>query len=156
MGENELTIVRMLDAPRAKVWRACSEAQALRQWWGMPTGATMHTCKLEFRVGGAMLCEIEPPGGARLWFKWTYRDIVEGERLVLEQHFSDAGGRELDSVDRPASMVKLTLEEANGQTKMTIIHTGMASKKYRVEDFKEGWSQSLRRLQEHLAKGPHT
>lgn len=151
MEANELTIVRMLDAPREKVWRACSEAAALKQWWGMPTGATMHTCKVEFRIGGAMLCEIEPPGGARLWFKWIYREIVAGERLVLEQHFSDAAGRELDSVDRPASIVTLTLEDANGQTKMTIVHAGMASEKYRVADFKEGWSQSLRRLQEHLA-----
>jgi hypothetical protein len=28
----------------------------------------------------------------------------------------------------------------------------MASEKYRVEDFREGWSQSLHRLQEHLAR----
>ena len=149
--KNELTIVRVLDAPRGKVWRACTEAAALKQWWGMPTGATMHTCKVEFRVGGAMLCEIEPPDGARLWFKWTYRDIVEGERLVLEQHFSDANGRELDSVERPASVVRLSLQEMAGKTKLTIIHTGMASEKYRVENFNEGWSQSLHRLQEHLA-----
>ncbi|HEY8949951.1 MAG TPA: SRPBCC domain-containing protein [Rhizomicrobium sp.] len=153
MENNELTIVRILNAPREKVWRACSEAAALKQWWGLPTGATMHTCKVEFRVGGAMLCEIEPSDGQRLWFKWIYREIVAGERFVLEQHFSDADGRELDSVDRPASMVMLTLEDADGKTKMTIVNTGMASEKYRVEDFKEGWSQSLRRLMEHLAAG---
>lgn len=150
-GKDELTIVRTLDAPRDKVWRACSEVAALRQWWGMPSGATMHTCKVDFRVGGAMLCEIEPPGGERLWFKWIYRELIEGERLVLEQHCSDADGRELDSVDRPASIVTLTLADANGQTKLTIVHTAMVSGKFRVEDFKEGWSQSLHRLVEHLA-----
>lgn len=149
--KNELTIVRVLDAPRAKVWRACRESEALKQWWGLPTGATMHTCKVDFRVGGAMLCEIEPPDGTKLWFKWTYREIVEGERLVLEQHSSDENGRERDSPERPVSMVTLSLEDANGKTKLTVTHTGMASEKYRVEDFREGWSQSLHRLQEHLS-----
>jgi uncharacterized protein YndB with AHSA1/START domain len=149
--ENELTIVRVFDAPRAKVWQACREIEALKQWWGLPTGATMHTCKVEFRVGGAMLCEIEPPDGAKLWFKWIYREIVEGERLVLEQHFSDANGRDLDSPERPASTVKLSLDDAGGKTNLTVTHTGMASEKYRVENFKEGWSQSLHRLEEHLA-----
>ena len=149
--ENELTMVRVLDAPRAKVWQACREIEALKQWWGLPTGATMHTCKVDFRVGGAMLCEIEPPDGAKLWFKWIYREIVEGERLVLEQHFSDANGRDLDSPERPASTVKLSLDDAGGKTNLTVTHTGMASEKYRVENFKEGWSQSFHRLEEHLA-----
>lgn len=151
MDKNELTIVRMLDASREKVWRACRDPAALRQWWGLPRGATMHTCNVDFRVGGAMLCEIEPTGGARLWFKWIYRDIVEGERLVLEQHASDAEGRERDSVERPASLVTLSLEDADDRTKLTVIHAGMASEKHRVEDFREGWSQSLHRLIEQLA-----
>jgi len=149
--KNELTIVRLLDAPREKVWRACKEPEALKQWWGLPTGATMHTCKVAFRVGGSMLCEIEPPGRETLWFVWIYREIVEGERLVLEQHASDANGRQLDSPERPVSMVTLCLEDANGKTKLTVTHTGMASEKYSVEDFREGWSQSLHRLQENLA-----
>jgi uncharacterized protein YndB with AHSA1/START domain len=149
--KNELTIVRLLDAPRAKVWRACREFEALKQWWGLPTGATMPTCKVDFRLGGAMLCEIAQPGRERLWFKWIYREIVEGERLVLEQHFSDADGRELDTPDRPVSTVILSLEDANGKTRLTVTHRGMASEKYRVENFREGWSQSLHRLEEHLA-----
>lgn len=148
--KNELTIVRMLDAPRAKVWRACKEPEALKQWWGLPTGATMHTCQVDFRIGGTMLCEIEPPNHERIWFVWTYREIVEGERLVLEQHASDESGRELDTPDRPVSLVTLTLEDANGKTKLTVTHAGMASAKYRVEDFKAGWSQSLDQLDTHL------
>lgn len=149
--KNALTIVRVIEAPRAKVWQACRDVQALKQWWGMPAGATMHTCQLEFRVGGAMLCEIEVPDGSKLWFKWIYREIVEGARLVLEQHFSDADGRNLDTAERPVSMVELSLDDANGKTRLTVTQTGMASEKHRVEDFKEGWSQSLHRLEVHLA-----
>jgi len=147
--KNELTIIRMLDAPRAKVWRACSEIDALKAWWGMPNDASMPTCKVDFRVGGSMLCEIAHEGSP-IWFKWIYREIVEGEKLVLEQHFSDKNGNELDSTDRPVSTITLRLEDVNGKTRLTVVHADMASEKYPVEDYKEGWSQSLDRLANSL------
>lgn len=149
--KNELTIVRLLDAPRARVWRACTEAEALRHWWSLPTGATMITCTLDFRVGGALLCQMVRFGNPPMWFKWIYLEIVEGERLVLKQYISDADGRELDTADRPASTVTLTLEDANDQTKLTVHHKGMASAKYHVWQFEAGWGQSLDQLDAHLA-----
>ena len=147
--KNELTIVRVLDAPRAKVWRACRDVEALKEWWGLPSDAAMPTCKVDFRLGGSMLCEIKHEGSP-IWFKWIYREIVEGEKLVLEQHFSDKNGNELDSIDRPVSTITLRLEDMNGKTKLTVVHAGMASQKYPVEDYKEGWSQSLDRFARYL------
>jgi uncharacterized protein YndB with AHSA1/START domain len=150
--KNELTIVRVLDAPRDKVWRACSEPRALQQWWGLPTDATMPACAVDFRVGGSMLCRIERPGDTVLWFKWTYREIVPGERLVMEQHFSDESGADRDSAERPASTVTLLFEDMGGKTKLTVTHLGMASEVHHVEHFKAGWSESLDRLVASLAR----
>jgi uncharacterized protein YndB with AHSA1/START domain len=149
--KNELTIVRVLDAPRARVWRAFREIDALKQWWGLPDGATMPSCTVDFRLGGAMHCQIEAPGGPEVWFKWIYREIVEGERFVLEQHFSDTNGRELDSSERPVSTITLSLEDMNGKTKLTVVHSDMASEKFPVEDYEQGWSESLSRLAVSLA-----
>lgn len=151
-AKNELTIVRVLDAPRDKVWRACCQADALKEWWGQPRGATMPSCDVDFRVGGTLLCGIEPPGGTKIWFKWIYREIVEGEKLVLELHHSDAAGNLLDSAARPASTVTLCFTDMNGKTKLTVVHSGMASEAHPVEAFQEGWSQSLDRLAGSLAR----
>ncbi len=150
-SKNELTIVRLLDTRREKVWRACVEREALRQWWGMPKGASMPFCEVDFRVGGALLFEVDHDGG-RLWFKCVYREIIEGERLVLEQHKSDEAGRELDSPGWPASTITLVFEDLNGKTKLTVTHAGMASELNPIELFKEGWSESLDRLADSL---PH-
>lgn len=150
LPKNELIVIRMLDAPREKVWRAFREPDALKQWWGQPNGATMPSCKVDFRVGGSLHCKIAPPDGPEIWFKWIYREIVEGERLVLEQHLSDETGRELDSPTRPASTITLRFEDVNGKTKLTIMHVGMASELYPIEMFKEGWLQSLDRLADSL------
>lgn len=149
-SKNELAIIRMLDAPREKVWRAFRQPAALKRWWGQPDGAAMPCCKVDFRVGGSLHCQIKPPDGTEIWFKWIYREIVEAERLVLEQHLSDETGRELDSPARPASTVTVRFEDMQGKTKLTITHAGMASDVYPAELFDEGWSQSLNRLADSL------
>jgi len=41
-------ISRVLDAPRDRVWRAWTEAERLKQWWG-PAGFKVHTCKVDLR-----------------------------------------------------------------------------------------------------------
>jgi uncharacterized protein YndB with AHSA1/START domain len=151
--KNELTIVRVLDAPREKVWRACSETDALRQWWGQPKGATMPFCEVDFRVGGMFHFKAEQSNGVGIWIKCIYREIVEGKRLVMAQHLSDETGNELDSPDRPASTISLHFEDLNGKTKLTIVHAGMASQEHPIEHFREGWSQSLDRLEDSVA-GP--
>jgi uncharacterized protein YndB with AHSA1/START domain len=149
--KNELTIVRLLDAPREKVWRALSEPQALMQWWGLPRDAAMPVCTADFRVGGTLHAKIEHDG-MTLWFKWIYREIVAGTGLVMEQHYSDESGRELDSAERPVSTIALRLEDADGKTKLTVTQRDMASHVHRVEDFEAGWGESLDRLAESLAQ----
>jgi len=67
--KNELTVIRVLDAPRQKVWRACRERDALMQWWGQPKGATMPFCKIDLRVGGSLHFEAENTDGTVIWVK---------------------------------------------------------------------------------------
>src|SRR5262249_21369278 len=45
------TISRVFDAPRELVWKAHSELESLKQWWG-PKGFTSVTGTLDFRSGG--------------------------------------------------------------------------------------------------------
>ena len=44
-------IARVFDARRDRVWKAWTEAERLKQWWG-PAGFTVHTCKVDLRPGG--------------------------------------------------------------------------------------------------------
>jgi len=150
-SKDELTIVRLLDAPREKVWRACRETDALKEWWGQPRGATMPVCKVDFRVGGTLHFQVLNPGGPTIWIKCIYREIVEGERLVMEQHHSDENGKELDSPDWPASTISLHLESVDGKTKLTVVQAGMVSAAHPIDQYQAGWSQSLDRLRVHLA-----
>jgi hypothetical protein len=82
-----------------------------------------------------------------------FREIVEGEKLVLEQHLSDEDANEHDSVEWPASMITLCLEDEGEKTRLTVLHTGMASPRATLDDYRQGWSESLDRLEGSLTRG---
>lgn len=142
----ELTITRTFDASRERLWRACKEPSQLRQWWGQPKGATMPVCDVDFRVGGSFHFKVELPDGGIVWCKMIYKEIVEGKKLVLESYFSDENGTLIDTPDSPGSIITLVLEDSGGKTKLTVTHGGMSTEVHTVEQYKEGWDQSLDRL----------
>ncbi|MEQ1837369.1 MAG: SRPBCC domain-containing protein [Candidatus Nitrotoga sp.] len=51
---NELTITRTFDAPRALVWQAWTNPKHIEQWWG-PNGFTGKSCTLDLRAGGFLI-----------------------------------------------------------------------------------------------------
>ena len=108
----------------------------------MPQGVTMTFCELEFGVGGEMHFANQSLGKEPMWFKYVYREIIEGEELVVEQHRSDEAGSERDSPEWPASVIALRLEDLDGKTRLTVVHKGMVSERATVDDHRQGWSES--------------
>src|SRR5262245_35303269 len=86
--EQEFVVSRTFDAPRDLVWRAWTEADRLRHWWG-PKGATVLTCTNDLRPGGIFHFGLRVPDGRVMWAKWVYREVVAPERLVFVSSFSD-------------------------------------------------------------------
>ena len=50
----ELFITRIFDAPRERVWKAWTEPDLMKRWWG-PKAFTSPYCKIDLRVGGKFL-----------------------------------------------------------------------------------------------------
>lgn len=69
-------ISRVFDAPRDLVWKAHSELEGLKQWWG-PKGFTWVTGTLDFRPGGMFLYGMRSPNGQEMWGRFIYREIVK-------------------------------------------------------------------------------
>lgn len=149
-----LVLTRMFDAPRDLVFRAWTQPEHLVHWWGQPNGATMPHCRVDLRVGGALHYCVHLPDGQLIWGKGVYREIVEPERLVFADYFSDEQG---NVVEPPPGLPKETLviatfEEHGGKTKVTIEHVGVeqASEQNR-QLYRQGWADSLDRLAARLA-----
>ncbi|QWU16117.1 Uncharacterized conserved protein YndB, AHSA1/START domain [Paenibacillus sophorae] len=118
----ELVLERVFDAPRELVFKAFSEAEHLKHWWG-PRGWTLPVCTVDFRPGGVwhycMKCVDEKQGdfyGMESWGKAVYQDIVEPEKIVYTDYFSDAEGNITEGM--PASDITMEFIEQDGKTKV--------------------------------------
>ncbi|MDB5055026.1 MAG: activator of Hsp90 ATPase 1 family protein [Bacilli bacterium] len=101
---NVLTLERLFDAPRELVFKVFSEAEHLKHWWG-PRGWTLTVCNVDFRPGGVwhycMKCIDEKQVdffGFESWGKAVYEEIVEPEKVILVDYFSDADGNEAEGM----------------------------------------------------------
>jgi len=73
-----MVVTRIFDAPRELVWKAWTDPQYVKQWWG-PKGFTSPVCKMDFRVGGKFLCCMKAPDGQEFWNAGEYHEIVPHE-----------------------------------------------------------------------------
>lgn len=136
----DLAVTRVLDAPPEQAWLAWSAGEYVMRWWG-PTGFTSPSAEMDFRVGGTSLVCMRAPaeyGGQDMFNSWTYREIVEPERIEFEADFVDAGGEPLEDSSIPPGMHRpvrhvVTLRPTTGgtaggaRTELTVREFGYAT-----------------------------
>lgn len=149
-AERELTITRIFDAPRELVFKAWTDPKHLAQWWG-PKHFTNPVCEVDVRPGGTLYIEMTAPDGVAYPAKGIFREVVPPERLVFTTtSFEDeAGNPQLEG------LTTVTFEDYQGKTKLTlhaIALTVNAEVVWALEGMNEGWSQSLDKLAEELAR----
>jgi uncharacterized protein YndB with AHSA1/START domain len=154
--EQELVIERVFDAPPEQVWRAWTEPEHIKQWWG-PKDFTAPSIESDFREGGSYLWAMKSPDGTTYWSTGTFHEIVAPERLVVTDSFADEQGNVVPPShygmegDHPMEgRVTVTFEELDGdRTKLTLRYAGMAPSETR--DLAEtGWNETLDKLAAHL------
>jgi uncharacterized protein YndB with AHSA1/START domain len=79
----DLTISRVIKAPRAAVWNAWADPRSFAQWW-VPAPARAKVLEMDLRPGGALVTEISEDGGAfGPHLKGCFLAVDEGERIVF-------------------------------------------------------------------------
>ncbi|WP_372631777.1 SRPBCC domain-containing protein [Cohnella sp.] len=121
-NEKVLVLERVFDAPRELVFAMFKEADHLKHWWG-PKGWELPVCSIDFRPGGVwhycMKCADESQGdfyGMESWGKGVYKEIIEPEKIVYTDYFSDAEGNE--NPEMPATEVTMEFIDLDGKTKL--------------------------------------
>ena len=152
-----LLIERVFDAPRELVWKAWSDPEHLKRWWG-PNDYSCPSCEIDFRVGGVWLSSMRSSEGQEIWSTGTYREIVPLERIVTTDSFADADGNVVSAThygmpaDIPLEMlVTVILEDLGGKTRMTLRHKGLPAGEM-TDGASVGWNESLDKLAESLSQ----
>lgn len=158
----EFVISRTFDASRELVWKACTEAQHMREWFS-PKGSTVRVATMDFRPGGSYHYCLQGPDGNEMWGKAVYREIVPPERLVYINSFSDEKGglsRHPMAPTWPIEMLTTyTFTEHDGKTTLTITWIPYNASEEECKTFDEsrdgmtmGWTGSLDQLEAYLAE----
>ena len=87
MTSKPFILTRTFDAPRKLVWEVMTQAEHLKHWMG-PTGQLTHAT-VDLRPGGVFHYGMAMPDGTTMWGKWTFKEIVPPEKLVVLVSFSD-------------------------------------------------------------------
>ena len=96
-----MTVTRVFDAPADQVWKAWSDSEYVKQWWG-PTGFTCPVAEMDFREGGTSFVCMRAPaefGGFDMYNTWTYNQITPIERIEFIQKFADQNGNQVDPAE---------------------------------------------------------
>jgi uncharacterized protein YndB with AHSA1/START domain len=81
--ELDLTISRVIQAPRAAVWRAWTDPARFAQWW-IPAPARCNVVEMDLRPGGALVTEISEDGGEFMpHLSACFLAVDELERIVF-------------------------------------------------------------------------
>jgi uncharacterized protein YndB with AHSA1/START domain len=87
----DFTVERTYPATPSRVFAAWSDPEQKAKWFGSPGGGEERS--FDFRVGGTESMRGTIPNGTEFTFEATYRDIVEGERIVYSYDMTMDGAR---------------------------------------------------------------
>jgi uncharacterized protein YndB with AHSA1/START domain len=156
-NSEDLVITRIFDAPREVVWKAWTDPEHIKRWWG-PKNFTAPFIKSDFRVGGKYLYCMRSAEGKDYWSTGVYREIDPLKRIVVTDSFADKEGNVVTASeygmegDWPLELlVTVTFEDHDGKTRFTLRHAGIPG----GEIFKmtnEGWNESLDKFANSLKR----
>ena len=121
-----------------KVWRAWTDAEAVKRWWGPGPGEPVSLAELDVRVGGRFRIVFGGPDGKMHECAGVYKEVVPNRKLVFTWHWPN-------STPERVSVVTIIFKEVNGETDLLFKHEQLFDEKAR-DDHKRGWSASLDKL----------
>jgi len=143
--DRTLTVTRLFNAKRELVFKAWTEPEHVKRWWG-PEGFTITIQNMDVRPGGEWRYIMHGPDGVDYDNKITYLEVDSPERLVYKH-----GDFEVDEQFR----VHVLFEQQNDKTGITMqmlfISAEELDKAVQQYGAIEGAKSTLDRLERQLA-----
>lgn len=146
---HELSLTRLIAAPRAIVWRCWTEPELLKQWF-TPRPWTTPVVEIDLRPGGASYFLFQGPNGEEFPNRGIYLDVVPQQRLVFTDAYVEAW---VPSAEPFMTAIIDFADEAGGTRYAARVRHWSEEARKRHEDmgFHAGWGKATDQLEE-LAK----
>jgi uncharacterized protein YndB with AHSA1/START domain len=149
----ELTLTRVISAPRELVFKAWTEAEHLAKWWG-PKGFTNPLCQTDVRPGGAIRIDMKSPDGTVMPMGGYFKEIKAPDRVIfVTTAFEDENGEHMIE-----NLISVAFTEENNKTILTLnvkvvkaapglsVFLAMLGPEW-GSSLEQGWNQNLDRLE---------
>jgi uncharacterized protein YndB with AHSA1/START domain len=142
-----ISITRVFDATRERVWKEWTDPEAFADWFGGPDSEVpLSTVAMDVRPGGSWrLTMYAEPGRREIHWHGEYREVAEPERLVFT--ITDRPGEDA----RELVMVELT-DVGDGRTEMLFQQRGGGLSADEYERAGQGWGVFFDRIAARLAE----
>jgi uncharacterized protein YndB with AHSA1/START domain len=134
----DLTISRIIKAPRSVVWNAWTDPSSFEQWW-VPAPARCRVVEMDVSPGGALLTEISEDGGDFMpHLRGCFLAVDPLERIVFTNSLV-AGWR---PAEQPFMTAIITLQDHPTGTEYAayVMHKDNADRNMHEElGFYDGW-----------------
>lgn len=140
----DLTISRIIRAPRARVWEAWVDPRKLEQWWA-PVPVKTKVNALEVKAGGAFDTTMTLPDGTVMDSKGCILEATDQERIV----FTDAvcGGWRPNPSPFMTAIITMSDHADGTQYAAHVMHHSEADKvKHEEMGFHDGWGTAIKQL----------
>jgi glutathione S-transferase len=138
----ELTLSRLIRAPREKVFDAFVKPDMMKRWMA-PRGMSLPEVAAEAKAGGRYSVTMRARDGEAFTAAGTYREVQRPERLVYTWQWQ---GSQMPPVE---TLITVTFTEKDGGTEVRMTHSGFPDAGMR-DSHQGGWNSSLNRLADSL------
>lgn len=135
-SKTAVIITRTFAAPRDLVFRACTEAPLMSQWFARgPNMRESNILDLDARPGGRYLIEVVSNMDGRTYrMQGTFREVVRPSRVSFTWWY--------DLADFDESLVTIDLREVDdSKTELTLTHSLLPDRM--LEAHRNGWDECM-------------
>ena len=137
-----LALTRSYPVAPEKVWRAWTDPQALKRWWGPGGNEPVSLAQLDLRVGGRFRIVFGGPEGKDHEVQGVYKEVMPNRKLVFTWTWPN-------STPERESLVTIMLHAVQGGTQLDFLHEQLFDATVR-DNHQRGWSESLAKLAQYL------
>ena len=140
-----LEIKRFINAPRDRVYAACTDPAQLRQWFG-PEKVQTRNLIADARVGGKFRWDLTNSEGEKMTCLGEYRELQPGKKIVFTWQWDDD-----EDWANHTSVVTVELSDRDSGTELRLIHEQLPNEQSR-DGHTGGWNSALDKLEKFFSR----
>jgi len=137
-----LNLQRRYPVSPEKVWRAWTDPEAIKRWWGPGGNEPVSLAQLDVRVDGRFRIVFGGPQGTDHEVTGVYKEVVPNHKLAFTWTWPR-------TTPERESLVTLLFRPDGGGTELDFVHSGLFDESVR-DGHRRGWSESLAKLEQFL------